>query len=412
MDNSRTFSTKLQQAHLAAQQQNWSQVQSHLQQLCLNKIQDDDCFLEAATRQEVLNLALKVLFNGDFSQKWEISKLFALLGKQVVVPLIAILEDATVDPEVQWFVVRILGEFPEPPVIIALVQLIQTTDAEDLVIMASQTLAHIGNPAIEVLSQLAEQPQHRLFAVGSLAHIRSPQAIPALLRASEAPQPEVRAIAIEALGSFHQPPIATKLIAALQDTSSLVRKEAVTALGFRQDIAIKFNLIEHLEPLLYDLNSAVYQQTAIALGRMKQPQSATILFQVLQSPHTPLDLQLAIVRALGWSEFDLALDYLQQALPKANTLVCQEIITVLGRIFQPELKAKATNILLNFAKICPNKICQQQLKAVLATSLGQLGQPMATELLQQLEQDSAAKVRLHAIAALKKLSPSTKNPNF
>ncbi|MDJ0576143.1 MAG: HEAT repeat domain-containing protein [Xenococcaceae cyanobacterium MO_234.B1] len=400
MNNSLTFITTLDEANLAAQQQNWFQVQYYLQQLCFSKTLDG---LEPDIWQKVLNLALEVLFKGDFPQKWGIAKLFPVLGKQVVMPLVTILEDEAVDPEVHWFAVRILGEFKEPVVVIALAELLQTTEEEDLASIASRTLAHIGKPAIEVLTNLLEQPKYRLFAVRSLAHIRSPQTITALLKATQDPQPEIRAIAIEALGSFHEDPIPYKLITALKDTSSLVRKEAVAALGYRQDIATELDLIEHLQPLLYDLNSVVCHQTAIALGRMQHQKSATALFRVLQSPHTPFDLQLTIVRALGWSEIELALDYLQQALPEAEKLVCQEIIAVLGRILEPKLKAKATNILIDFANAYPDKINEYQLKAVLATSLGELGQATARDTLKQLETDPEPKIKLHAIAALKKL---------
>ena len=403
MKNSLTFQTTLYEAHLAAQNQNWFQVHYYLQQLCIRKRPDDYCSLEPPILEKVLNLALEVLFKGDFQQKWRINKFFPVLGKQIIVPLINILEDEIVDSEVRWFIVQILGEFPEPLVVIALAQLLQTTEEEDLAGIASQTLAKIGNSAIDVLSNLSEQPKHRLFAVSSLAHIRSPQTIPALLKVTDDPKPEIRAIAIEALGSFHCHPIPSILIAALKDTSSLVRKEAVTALGFRQDMATELNLVEHLQPLLYDLNSTVCHQTAIALGRMQHNKSATALFQVLQSPHTPVDLQLVIVRALGWSEIELALDYLQQALTKAEKLVCQEIITVLGRILEPKLKAQASKILIDFAHAYPDKISEYELKTLLATSLGELGQKVAQDTLKQLEQDPESKVRLHAIAALKKL---------
>ena len=400
MKNSFPLTKTLHEAHLAAQQQNWLQVQWYLQQICVNQKLES---IDLKIAQQAFDLALEVLLEGDFQQKWAITKFFPTLGKQVVLPLIAILEDETTDPEVHWFVVKILGEFPESLVIITLANIIQTTQEEDIRSIASETLAQIGKPAIEVLINLVEQPKYRLFAVRSLAHIRTIETIPPLLEATQDPKSEIRAIAIEALGSFHTDPIPSILIAALEDTSSLVRKEAVTALGFRQDMATQLNLIDHLEPLLYDINMSVCRQTAIALGRMHHQQSAKALFKVLQSSHTPLDLKLIIVRALGWSEIELALDYLQQTLPQAEKLVCQEIITVLGRVLEPKLKIKATEILIDFAYSETKKMSEYQLKAVLATSLGELGQTIAQDTVRELEQDPEPKVRLHAIAALKKL---------
>lgn len=406
MKNSSTLTTTLQEAHFAAQQHNWFEVQCCLQQLSVSGRLDST---DREVGQQALNLALQVLLEGDFPQKWAITKLFPTFGKPALLPLIAILEDDTIDPQVHWFTVKILGEFPESIVIIALANILQTTREEDIASIASQTLAYIGKPAIEVLINLLEEPKYRLFAARSLAHIRTIETIAPLIKVSQDCNSEIRAIAIEALGSFHVDPIPSILIRALQDTSSLVRKEAVTALGFRQDIATELNSIDHLQPLLYDININVCHQAAIALGRMHHPKSVRVLSEVLGSSNTPLELKLIIVRALGWSEIELALDYLQQALAEAEKLVCQEIITILGRLLEPKLKAKATKILIDFAHSQSAKMIEYELKATLATSLGELGQIIAEDTLKQLEKDSEPKVRLHAIAALKKLRLKTKS---
>ena len=170
MKNSSSLTATLQEAHLAAQQQNWFQVESYLQQVCLSRELEN---IEGEIGQKALDLALEVLLEGDFQQKWSITKFFPTLGRQVIVPLVAILEDQTIDPEVHWFVVKILGKFPESIVIIALADIIQTTKEADLKAIASQSLANIGKPAIEVLINLLEEPKYRLFAVRSLAHIRT-----------------------------------------------------------------------------------------------------------------------------------------------------------------------------------------------------------------------------------------------
>ena len=58
----------------------------------------------------------------------------------------------------------------------------------------------------------------------------------------------------------------------------------------------------------------------------------------LWPPSTNNSDRITIVRALGWSEIQLALDYLKTALSKTEKLVCQEIITILGRLLEPKLK--------------------------------------------------------------------------
>ncbi|MGK7897790.1 MAG: HEAT repeat domain-containing protein, partial [Xenococcus sp. (in: cyanobacteria)] len=113
--------------------------------------------------------------------------------------------------------------------------------------------------------------------------------------------------------------------------------------------------------------------------------------------------KLDLVKALGWSEIDLALEYLQQALATETELVIQEIITVLGRISTPNLQAKATQILVDFSNSTIKNHSNSDLKQVLAMSLGELGNNQATDTLKQLAEDNNSRVRLHAIAGLKKL---------
>jgi HEAT repeat protein len=376
------------------EQQNWSSVNHQLRLLASITLTENDW-------QTSFKLALRVLLDGDFQDKWEVAKIFPLLGTKIVRPLIVILKDEETEIEVKWFICRILGNFSEPEVIIALIELLQQTDPE-LATIASQTLTEIGSAAINALVQLLPQTEYRLLAVKSLACIRRSEIITPLIGVVDDPQAEIRTLAIEALGSFHERRIAPILIAALRDTASSVRREAAIALGFRQDLSAELDLVTHLQPLLYDLNLEVCRQSAIALSRLQAPSAVTALFEVLQSIPTPLELKLELVRALGRSELESAIDYLGQTLAIAPELLSQEIIAVLGRIFSPQLRNKATNILLDFCN-SPNRLNSPQTKQILALSLGELKNSAAKPYLSQLAADDDQIVRLHAIAALKKL---------
>ena len=83
------MSNFLQQAKTAVQQKNWFLVNQYLQQFILesksNKTtsisQNDSVDLLENTDLDVaIDLAIEVLENGDFQERWEISKLFKQIG--------------------------------------------------------------------------------------------------------------------------------------------------------------------------------------------------------------------------------------------------------------------------------------------------------------------------------------------
>lgn len=390
----------LEQGTEAALRQNWLFVSNQLKLLPQSKAKL--FILEPQDWQTGFELALSMLLNADFQHKWEIAKLIPEFGSKIVPPLSKIVLDEEVDAEVRWFICQILGNFTEQKVIFTLVELLQQTNDSELIAIAGKTLIEIGDRAIEALIDLLSQPEHRLLAVKSLSYIRTANTIVPLLQIASDEDPELRAIAIKALGSFHDCRIPPVLITALTDKHSTVRKEAVIALGYRPDLCGELDLIAHLQPLLFDLNLEVCHQAAIALGRMKQDAANAILFEVLQTETTPSSLQSDLVKVLGWSEISSGISYLQQALTRAGELVTQEIITVLGRISTAKLKPQSAQVLINFWQN-KKQLYSPQIRQDLVTSLGELRCKSAQPVLEQLVEDSDRKVKLHALAALKKL---------
>jgi HEAT repeat protein len=359
--------------------------------------------LAESKRQLFLEMALLILMKGDFAERWAVAKILPKLGTMALAPLIEILEDEEADTEARWFAGQILGEFEQPEVILILVNLLETTEDSDLLEVAARSLVNLGKSAIDALTRLLDRPDSILVATRALAQIPCPEVIEPLLTVVQNPDVAVRTIAIEALGSFHQPRIVPILIAALEDSGASVRKEAVIALGFMADLAERWDLLTYLQPLLYDLNLEVCQQTAIAISKLKSKEVELVLFKVLKSPHTPIPLQLTLIQALAWKESSSSLQYLHQALSHVSPEGVLEIIRTIGRVETVSLKAEAAKILLDFYHSGHSSIEKIQIKQALVHTWGQLRNKDTVEVLEKLAQDENRGVRLHASAALKYL---------
>ena len=381
-------------AKAAYESQNWGKLNDYLEEyLETNK----------EAKQLVLQFALEILTHSDFNNRWEVAKLFKKIGRESIVSLINLAEDENQEPEVRWFACRILGEFNYPETILTLVKLLQNLE-EEIASAAAQGLAYIGSDAVELLSAQLKEPHSRLLVVQALGGIRKPEVITPLISVVSDPNPDLRATAIEALGSFHEPRITQVLIAALKDTSAKVRKEAVTALGRRSDLFQDINLVKVIKPLLYDFNVEVCLQAAHALGRIGTKEASDELFQVQSSKATPTELKVLLIKSLLLTETIEGLLCFQNLLYISEFPVVQEIISVLGRIESPTLQKKASQIILKYFDSQAQQLEAASLKQAIANSLGELGEPTALRVLEKLGQDPTPAVRLHAQAAIKKLT--------
>jgi HEAT repeat protein len=417
----------LQQAQIAAQQHNWSALGQILEQWmsrgtvrpsAVNNRDTPDrdipSFPVASPPEPspiALDLALQVLRFGDFQARWDVAKLLPGFGEGAIAPLITLLRDDTADLEARWYTARILGNFAHPQAIQALITAVQADDDEDLSQMAAAALANLGPAAISALLPLLALPTLRPLVVPALAQIRNSATIAPLLSVVDDPDASIRAIALEALGSFHDPRVPAVLVQALTDPAATVRRVAIAGLGFRPDLSNTEDWVQRLGDRLGDQDQTVGQQAAIALGRWGTPTAAALLFQALQSPYAPLDLQLDLVRALARTGQATALDYFQTCLcptaqdadpsPARHPDLYQEIVRLLGDWSTPALKPRAADLLLQtLHSPSGSSLTQQQ---ALALALGQLGQPQALDPLIQLLVTDDLRLRLHVIAALKRL---------
>ncbi|MEB3338189.1 MAG: HEAT repeat domain-containing protein [Leptolyngbyaceae bacterium] len=348
--------------------------------------------------------AIALLESGDFQSRWEVAKLFPGFGVAAIAPLSALLSDEDLDPEIHWFAARILGEFGHPEAVMALASVLQTSEDEDLRAMAVAALRQSGEAGITVLSQLLTETSTQLLAVQALAQISSATTLEPLLSMVNHPQATIRVTALEALSHLPDPRVPPALVYALEDAASPVRRLAVISLGRRADLLPQWDLVALIQPRLWDLNLEVAQQAAIALGRLGTSAAIQALDPVLRSATTPLPLQIAVIRALGWSHSPEALACLEYALGLEFAEVCEEAVSVLSCIEDASLTGLATQLLVE--QLQTNPILQTPaLKQAIASALGHLGQAGAIDALIQLLADPDLGVRLHAITALKQLAP-------
>ena len=407
------MSNLLEQAKIAAQQQNWSLVNYYLQQFISeskSKKTTSTFHNENVSLDAVIDLAIEVLENGDFQEKWDIDKLFKQIGKPAIAPLIEILKDREIDLEERWFVTRILAEFNSEDVLEVMQNIIVSSEAEDLQEIAAETLANFGDSGVDLLTDLLVKPESRLLATKALAKINCISIITPLLTVVKDENDDVRIAAISALTNYSDSRIPIVLVSALKDTVAKVRKAAVIGLAGYANLQKELGLVKLLQPLLWDINFEVCQQAAIALGKIGTNSAATALFELLKTTTVPIFLKIDAVRALGWIQTKVSLEYLQKLLEynflvedNSQPQIVNEIITALGKLEKSELKPQGTDILIEFIASKNPSLESACVKKSLALALGYLGNIHALDYLIQLLEDEDNSVRLHSVAAMKQL---------
>ncbi|MDY6936667.1 MAG: HEAT repeat domain-containing protein [Cyanobacteriota bacterium] len=366
-----------------------------------------DLYTSVPAPTPALAAALEILEFGDFQERWEITKQFPQIGTEAIAYLVRLLETDRADIDLCWFIARILGKYDRPEAISASIDLLTTTENEEVKAMAATTLANLGQPAIKPLCRLFGQPQWRAIAVEALAQMREPKVIETLLQAAEDDNPQVRSTAVSALIQFRDPRIPPILVKALEDLSSQVRREATIGLGLRSDLLGELDLVGLLKKRLYDFELSVCQQATIALSRCNTDSAAFALFQVLQSPPTPEPLKLEIVRSLAWMGSLLAIEYLRQGLQLKSVPVCQAIVSGLGQVEDSRMKRVCASILINWLNSKHPALEDADIRLKVALELGRLGNKQALRPLLKLQNDTNDRVRVHARAAYEKLTASS-----
>jgi HEAT repeat protein len=148
----------------------------------------------------------------------------------------------------------------------------------------------------------------------------------------------------------------------------------------------------------------------MALGRVGTEAAVAALSGVLLSTHTPVELQVEVVRALAWIGSGFALQSIQSCLTSTSSRSAseqeqlqREVIAVLGRVESLTGRTIAVKLLLDLLHTAHPISQTSPGKQQIALSLGQLQDANAIDALIHLVMDADLIVRLHAVTALKQL---------
>lgn len=372
-------------------------------------------------QRQQMEQAIAQITTGDFHHKWDsvrnFRKQFAHWGDRPIPFLIESLNRST-DPENQWFLIRTLGHYDHPIVIETLAGFLVATPVEDLQIEVTKALTQLGSSAIANLTQLIQHPtaEKRILAARTLAKIRTGKVIKPLLSIANDPNSQLRLIATEALGSFHDSRITAVLIQALKDEADIAI-EAVRALGRRSDLLATTDLVAPLRQCLLEADETVAKESAIALGRLGTEPCTAVLGQFLIQP-APARVKIAAVRALSWLNTPASVLHLATAfespVPLVMPAVKQEIARALGQTHTPALKPTATEPLVTWIKTINADSSDADtlnientftLKQAVISALSRIGSIETISSLKPLINDADARIRMHAISAIEKISP-------
>lgn len=368
---------------------------------------------------QILDLGLQVLVAGDFQARWGVAKVLPELGAVAIAPLLELLTDEEEDEELRWFAGSILEKFNQPVVIAGLVEVLKTTESEELRALGSDILGSFGDSALPVLLELLDNPMTRELAVRALMRIRHPDVISALLRVVPDDRPQVYALALEGLSYFQDPRVVPALMTGLDHLMARVRSAAVVGLGLRSDRysmswVSREQVVGKLRDRLWDFNLQVCQQAAIALGRLATLEGAIALSTVLGADCTPETLQQSAIQGLGLildSDSEVAHFALETLLESLLTARYSETVTLemvkgLAQVQPRELRERVTIAFIQGL----NLEFSPRVKGEIALSLGDLRCDYCSSdgshyralvsLIELLAEDEIV-IRLHAIAALK-----------
>jgi HEAT repeat protein len=352
---------------------------------------------------------LSALQCGDFQIRWEMVQEVLAFGEDALPPLIDLLERSHEDVQLQWFLAKILGSFHCSEAVLALVQLLETAEDDDLSDRAAQSLAEMGTDAVTTLARCLEDPSRRWVAIKALAQMEQPEVVPFLLDAFPTVPSDLQVLILDALDRFQAPVITEVFQQGLQNSNPNVRKVAIAGFASHSESYSNEERVQVIAPFLDDSAPDVADRAARALGRLGTEGAAIALAQKCYDPHSPPDLQQTLIQSLGWIGSKPALDgliqiweMLGQQNPMSDPLL-QEVLASLSRIVDPEVQLEAAERGLEFLR-SPILQGSVNLQANAVSCLGRLAKPSMIPEIVDLLANPNYRVRLHMIAALKQIS--------
>ena len=256
------------------------------------------------------------------------------------------------------------------------------------------------------LGQLLSDPACRLAVVKALTRIHHPSAAALLVTVLEDENPELRTLALEALTQFRNPELLLMLEVALTDPAATVRRVAVQGLVSLRSQIDAHRYVALLEPSLQDGDLDVAKVAIYALGRTNSDAATMALEKLVVATATPNLLRQAGIKALGFQESEGAVACLARLWPSGLEDDRLAMVAALSRQQEPSQQAIAATLLMKW--LAGLDCSATALRQSAAFGLGQLGVETATATLQGLLSDPDERVRLHAAAALQRLTEAAK----
>lgn len=308
-------------------------------------------------------------------------------GTDVIVPLLKIAKncpenmdwDETEDWDAWWdmqlLAVKALARMRVTEAIPVLTSILEDEEGQTIESEILIALAMIGGEGNHVLSQrlTSGSPRERRRAATALGLSKSPEVHKTLAYALTDRESEVRVAALRALGKLKALQYIDIMLRCLKDPDSAVRCAAieVTAdLSVTQDNFEKMR--EKLAPLLTDSSQVVRATTLTALCSA---------IQTLRVP-TPVH----------WNE----LEQIRHCLTAQDNTVVSTACTLLAHLGDH-------TVLTVLLQILSNQEREAELRSIVATALGILGNMEAVGILSWAIKDNAQPVRLAALNALMQL---------
>ena len=255
-------------------------------------------------------------------------------------------------------------------------------------IQAAETLARMKNPrAVPALISAFQDDnwEMRIVVASALGDIEDRSAVSALEKGLEDPNWQVRIEAAEALGEIGEFRSIPALSKTIQDDNRNVRLAAVNALD---DLDAKQS-IKPLLQALKDRDWEVRKEAAYALSDMDDPSIIQPLSDALNDSHW--EVRLYVIHALGETEDPRAVESISRVLQDERWEIRKEVAEALGEIEDPSaIKSLSTLIHDDHAEV----------RRVVAWALGEIDNPQATDGLISLANDTQWQVRVKAVEAL------------
>jgi HEAT repeat protein len=296
-----------------------------------------------------------------------------------------------------------LGYIADPSTVRVLAEALANDPATSVSVSAAEALGRIGGSQSEAAllkeAKAARPVEVRAAAVRAVGLAKTDESAQALRTYIHDPVPEVRYAAVDGLVRQQSPQAAAAIIEVLGDHDADVAQRAAWALGeLRDEVAIK--------PLLEKLQTkspvAVRRMSALALGRIGDPQVAFVLDRSALDPGEDVSVRAASIQALGILGNTDAGTTFRQIL-REN----QSILKTLAAFYSCQLHIGDNAPAV--AELLPSADAEQKKSLISAMGLWpeRFADPLTSVAIDRGEESEA---RTLALAALHELPQATKIP--